>query len=273
MEITINKEDFERVLPVAACAHDEVFEKVAAYFSRSWDELCGRFFDDGDMTVFIEDDKICRDLKTYVILHSFLAVFRQMDLVLTPTGFGVVGNNELTPASKQRVDALLANVRWQLQDAESALLQHLIFIPDWGKSAAAKRNIRSLVYCQRVLCRLLRSDSRDPDFYNASLQAVGETDFIISELISAGQYDEILECVRTGKLEGRMLDASLAMLDVFKAHLQGNREFERQACRALIDCLDQYPESFAAYHSSRQYKAIHYEHEKNTSDSPAFFFG
>lgn len=268
----ISREDFERVLPVAASAYDEVFDKVSAHFERSESFILVKFFD-GEENRFLGDTKMMKLLKVCVILHAFLAVFRQLDLVLTPTGFGVVGNDTMTPASKQRVDALLSSVKWQMQDAESALLQHLTRVEGWGDTLAAKRNIVSLVYCQRILCQLMRVDTQDPNYYTDRLQAIQEVDDKLVNLISWEQYEEMLDHVRKGTLKGEMLEAYAIALKAFGFHILANRDRERQAYRSLIDYLDNHEEQFKTYHNSREYKALHNEREQNTSDSPAYIFG
>lgn len=268
----ISREDFERVLPVAASAYDEVFGKVSAQFERSEGFVLQKFFDSEDSEM-AKGEKTVQLLKVCVILHAFLAVFRQLDLVLTPTGFGVVGNDTMTPASKQRVDSLLASIQWQMQDAESALLQHLVHVEGWGDTLAAKRNIVSLIYCQRVLCQLMRQDTRDPNYWRDSQQAISEVDDKITSLISCEEYEMMLDYVRKGTLNGEKLEASAIMLKAYGFHIMGNKERERQAYRSLINFLDAHEEAFHYYRTSHEYAAIHYEHEKNTSDSPAFFFG
>lgn len=268
----ISREDFERVLPVAASAYDEVFGKVSAQFERSEGFVLQKFFDSEDSEM-AKGEKTVQLLKVCVILHAFLAVFRQLDLVLTPTGFGVVGNDTMTPASKQRVDSLLASIQWQMQDAESALLQHLVRVEGWGGTLAAKQNIVSLIYCQRVLCQLMRKDTRDPNYWNDCMQAIEEVDSKISTLISFEQYEDMLDHVRKDTLKGNMLQAYNIMLKAYGFHILENKQREHQAYRSLIDFLDANEETFHYYRASREYAALHYEHEKNTPDSPAFFFG
>ncbi|MBO4963679.1 MAG: hypothetical protein J6C65_01915 [Prevotella sp.] len=268
----ISREEFEHVLPVATSAYDEVFDKVSSHFERSESFVLVKFFD-GEDSKFLDNEKTVKLLKVCIILHAFLSVFRQLDLVLTPTGFGVVGNDQLTPASKQRVDALVSSVLWQMQDAESALLQHLVHVEGWGGTLAAKQNIVSLVYCQRVLCQLMRKDTHDPNYWTDCLQAIREVDDKIVALISAGQYEAMLDHVRKGTLKGEMLEAYAFALKAFGFHILANHDRERQAYRSLIDYLDTHPEAFHNYHSSREYAVIHYEHEQNTPNSPAFFFG
>ena len=116
MEITITKSDFEQALPVGAAANDSVYESVKPAIGRqlafSNDALLGV----AGMTYIEErgeDSTLMKWYKQLVCLSAFLNVLRQLDLVLTPTGFGVVSNDNLAPASKQRVDALEGQLRTQ----------------------------------------------------------------------------------------------------------------------------------------------------------------
>lgn len=116
MEITITKSDFEQALPAGAAANDSVYESVKPSIERqlsfSKDVLLGvagmqRMEDLG------EGSSLVNWFKQLVCLSAFLSMLRQLDLVLTPTGFGVVSNDNLAPASKQRVDALEGQLRTQ----------------------------------------------------------------------------------------------------------------------------------------------------------------
>lgn len=107
--ITIYKEDFERALPVGVSAHDEVFESVMPAIDSTLDRYCSNMLGEAGIKLVTEtdDDSALKFyFKKLVCIDAFLSVLRQLDLVLTPTGFGIVSNDNVSPASKQRVDAL-----------------------------------------------------------------------------------------------------------------------------------------------------------------------
>ena len=109
MEITITKSDFEQALPVGAAANDSVYESVKPVLGRQLAFSNAVLLGVAGMAYLEEkgeDSPLLRWYKQLVCLSAFLSVLRQLDLVLTPTGFGVVSNDNLAPASKQRVDAL-----------------------------------------------------------------------------------------------------------------------------------------------------------------------
>ena len=125
MEIT--KSEFEAILSVATSSHVEVYEKVEPHFTASYDECKADVLGDvGTSAAEGENnEKLTVVVKQWVAIHAFLAVFRQLDLVLTPTGFGVVSSNQMAPASKQRVDALIGHLRDSALRAHGELLFRL----------------------------------------------------------------------------------------------------------------------------------------------------
>ena len=69
----------------------------------------------------------CKVLAT----DAFLRAVPSLDLVLTPNGFGVVSNNTIAPASKDRVDRLLTSLENSRDFAIDQLLHELLANPDW----------------------------------------------------------------------------------------------------------------------------------------------
>ena len=69
-------------------------------------------------------------LARVVVNHALLAAIPTLDLVLTPNGFGIVSNQNVAPASKERVDRLLDSLE---RDRDSAIDQLLRRLPQASK--------------------------------------------------------------------------------------------------------------------------------------------
>ena len=113
----ISQSDFQLVLPVGVSAHDEVYESVAPAIDTAINNYSTMLLGDAGMRLIESADgstPVEQYFKQLVSINAFLSVFRQLDLVLTPTGFGIVSNETLSPASKQRVDALEGQLRTAL---------------------------------------------------------------------------------------------------------------------------------------------------------------
>ena len=154
MEIT--KSEFEAILSVATSSHVEVYEKVEPHFAASYDECKADVLGDvGTSAAEGENnEKLTVAVKRWVAIHAFLAVFRQLDLVLTPTGFGVVSSNQMAPASKQRVDALIGHLRDSILIARGQLLAELCHVSRWGTTTQALENIDNLFFDFRMLQKM-----------------------------------------------------------------------------------------------------------------------
>ena len=79
-----------------------------------------------------------------VCLRTYQEQIPQLDLVLTPTGFGVVSNQNLAPASADRVKNLLQQVTNSAEDAYDRCLELLVGT-DWADTAQARINIPNLI--------------------------------------------------------------------------------------------------------------------------------
>lgn len=73
-----------------------------------------------------EDAKLLKLCKRIISQQAFLASIPELDLVLTDSGFAVVSNDQMTMASKDRVQALTISLRQKLDEGKDALILHLL---------------------------------------------------------------------------------------------------------------------------------------------------
>ena len=109
--INISKEEFEAAMPAMAYPTDEVFEKVSPQFSDVYDSMSEDFLGDAGVSEVDGNTQIRHALVCVISLAGVLRIFRSLDLVITPTGFGVVSNQNVAPASSARVNALEADLQ------------------------------------------------------------------------------------------------------------------------------------------------------------------
>ena len=109
MEIT--KEDFENAILVATSSQSEVFDSVEPHFVEVYERLQQQFLGYAGEAALESNERLTSAVIRAVCLGAFLEVVRHLDLVLTPTGFGVVANSEVSPASAARVEALVEQCR------------------------------------------------------------------------------------------------------------------------------------------------------------------
>ena len=120
-----------------------LFDKLSADLQLAENWLSVHFLDTSLLTRIAEEEGaetagyLCRRI---VVADALLRAVPSLDLVLTPNGFGIVSNQNVAPASKDRVDRLLSN----LELVRNRSLQQLLYLlpkaatSEWLQSEAGK---------------------------------------------------------------------------------------------------------------------------------------
>ena len=277
MEITITKSDFEQALPVGAAANDSVYESVKPAIERqlsfSKDVLLGvagmqRMEDLG------EGSSLVNWFKQLVCLSAFLSVLRQLDLVLTPTGFGVVSNDNLAPASKQRVDALEGALRTQYWKTLAMTLNGLRS-ENWGATAQARHFINHL-YDEYTYFFETHRNATYTDWNNYQT-TIEDAEEVLRTKMGDRQMDDILDAFRradANRLEPyrEVISCIIRLTDMWA--VKGTATLKQPVYRRLMRILDSEDnlEYFKLYRESASYIANHHDTFKNTKDSAGYVF-
>lgn len=273
MEPTITKTDFETVVSVATSAHVEVYEKVEPHFADSYDECKASVLGDAG-TEAVEAGQnagLTRAVKQWVALQAFLSVFRQLDLVLTPTGFGVVSTQQMAPASKQRVDALIGHLRDSVLRAHGQLLAELCKVEGWGASEQAKENIDNLFFDFRMLQKMQGPAASHLD-WQAAQRLIGEADEALRLKLSSQYMDNLLDHVRCGAVTADDTPVIFLCRQITSLWITGDQEAVKLKMRRLLNMLDADLDKYSIY-AEHGYQTNHHETFQNTQDAPAYVFG
>lgn len=273
MKIQISKDDFEQSILVATSSHSEVFESVEPHFEESYLRLSRQILGEVGEEALETSDELREAVIKTVCLDAFLSVVRHLDLVLTPTGFGVVANNEVSPASSSRVEALIEQCRIALIVAQDTVMALLTDVPGWGSTLQAKQGIQTVLWSMDGYCYLTRQTSMTSKDWMSKLAAMQEADATLRKLVSDEQMDDIM-CLVRGVREGNefegsvrlMLQRSLIMLanDMLSA-------YSNERAR-LLRYLDAHLDKFPLYADSSAYKANNFKEFNNEKSKPAFVF-
>lgn len=271
MEIT--KTEFEEIISVATSAHIEVYDKVQPHFAAAYDDCKASVL--GDVGASAAEDgqhkRLTLAVKDWVCLQAFLAVFQQLDLVLTPTGFGVVSTQQMAPASKQRVDALIGHLRDSVLIAHGRLLNRLCKVSGWGATEQAKENIDTLFYDFHMLQKLTGPAASHLD-WQAAQRLIGEADEHLRLKISNQYMDALLDHVRCDTVTVDDTPVIFQCRHIINLWIAGDQEAVRLKMRRLLNTLDADLEIYSIY-AEFGYPVNHHENFKNTQDAPAYIFG
>lgn len=274
---TISKSDFERALPIGTSAQNNVYEMVLPEVESQFDLLNEQILGSAGCDMFdeaAEDSVLRRNYIRMVVVTAFLSVMRQLDLVLTPTGFGVVANDNVSPASKQRVDALESQLRNTLFVSQ-ALVFNELRSKSWGDTSQAVSNIQTLYDEYEYLRR--KGTSVDAGEWVKIQQPLRDADIFLRKKVSDEQMDAFMKLYRENDKDG---------LDIRSVVIMHIKNFYSEWCfvspghatgyllRKIISSMEKPSEVeyYKEYLSSDAYKTNHHENFSNTKESSAFMF-
>ena len=275
MEIIIERTDFERAVPAFRSPTPEVWNKVQRYVAgctANWQALITT-----DATL---PDHVAASLVTAICLRAAYDAVPQMDLVLTPTGFGIVSNQNTAPASRERVDALRLQLRRDACQLEDGVLSYLAA---HNLMTMLRSRAGSLLWTP-TLCTLygirtpegrevLREefDAMATALHAASARVV---DVISPELYAAlvkRQYaaDAALTPDTTPAAYGAALLMARQLMAAHVMHGPGIADHTRH----LINYIEAHADQLYEYRLSPTYQARHTTQYENKQTDPSFFFG
>lgn len=273
MKIQISKDDFEQSILAATSSHSEVFESVEKHFEESYQRLSRQILGEVGVEALETSGELREAVIKVVCLDAFLSVVRHLDLVLTPTGFGVVANNEVSPASSSRVEALIEQCRVALLLAQDTVMSHLIDVPGWGSTLQAQQSILTVVWSMEGYCYLTRQTSMTSRDWISKLAAMQEADATLRKLVSDEQMDDIM-CLVRGVRDGNEFEGSVRLMLSRCLIMLANdmlSAYSNERAR-LLRYFDAHLDEFPLYANSSAYKANHFTEFKNEKSKPAFVF-
>lgn len=277
MDIQITKEVFEMAVPAFKSPTPPTFEKMKPFLEDA--EYC-------IVSLLSGFEPNTEELQSRVEhLICTLAAYKaipELDLILTPTGFGVVNNQNQAPASQARVAALTESLRRRTSDATDLLLFDLKKEPLWNETQRAKRIFTSLLWCPTVVRRYgikLKEAAANKEVYAEEFEGLAheielaETD--VKMMMGADLYYTLCQKERKSELSAAY-EILAERTRVFMAAVIMNGSYPRSytmAHRDLERTLDQFRDQLPEYVNSSEYRAKKTERYENKKSDPTFFFG
>ena len=146
----------------------------------------------------VDNNQLLHFSRMAVVAEAMLHAVPQLDLVLTPNGFGIVSNSNIAPASKERVERLLLSLEKMRDDTLSVLLPLLAQEAAWATSDPCAY-FSSTLYPWLDLPRKLGST----DHLWQSFQTLHEKQVAIEERLTHDFFSpELLATLRQAELLG-----------------------------------------------------------------------
>ncbi len=259
MDITVDQ--FKAAVSVPMTDAAETFEKCQECLAST--EREARFMlQAGDSTW---SESISDHIRSAVCMEALNRTLPKIDLIQTPTGFGVVNNNTLSPASKERIERL----RTELHEgwfAELAFAQaELLEVEDYVTTT------RRISFLDAPFVFQAWTRQSWAAYWNESVKRAAAT-LRLRTIIGSQQLDYLL-----ARSVGSQLNS---LSDIEKKAVMHCREWERHrlaadteeatALECLLTYLQEYIDSFPLYAESSYYRTRKEKYE-NKKDSGTFF--
>ena len=278
MDITF--EQFQHSCPASAMPDNSIFESISGYVDFARVEAVGiltlEIFDRLDTVEPSDPDydvlqQLSRDTVSYICSSAFWAAVPQLDLVLTSTGFGVVSNQNVAPASYSRVEALRTALRLNLLARLDSMISTLRSLEQWHDSAPCREYFRTLFWRSDQI-RIVAGPLATRDDLTSNMPRIANAELQVAQIISPEQLALLRRLEATDKATPIQSMAIQHCRSFVVACLCDPNAIELHR-RILLGFVESHPDEFAIYHSSQTYKANHFEPYRNEKDDSCFFFG
>lgn len=275
MEIIIERTDFERAVPAFRSPTPEVWNKVQRYVQGCTDSWQALITTDATLP-----DHVAASLATAICLRAAYDAVPQMDLVLTPTGFGIVSNQNTAPASRERVEALRLQLRHVACRLEDGVLSYLAA----HNLMTMRRSRADSLLWTPTLCTLygIRTpDGREVlrEEFEAMATALHAASARVADAISPELYaalvkrqyaaDADLTPDTTPAAYAEALTMARRLMAAHVMHGPGIADHTRH----IINFIEAHADHLDEYRLSPTYQARHAKLYENKQADPSFFFG
>ena len=221
-----------------------------------------------------DSDTTKQILQQVIINDAFARAIPNLDLILTPNGFGIVSNTNIAPASKDRVERLIDSILDNRDDNISQLLVELPKIEGWISTSQGEYFTATLFTTLSITRTLPKPDNYRTrwDYY----QLLHEKLVVIEKEI-ADKYvsPELISALRTEQFSLAATNLRKKIIPSLKAVellLLRNTEEYRKICHneltMIVDIIRKYPDDFPEWHSSptaQLYNPPIFENKKNAT--------
>ena len=280
-----SQKEFEKFVPSLRDGGEEIYKGIEPYLQPAYWRL------KNELKVELMNNKCAPYFRRAVYATAAYNALPTLDLVATPNGFGVVSNQNIAPASKERVAALRESLRQYKSDCKDQCLER--YYQEAQAGNIDQKELGSKDYIEIPPDTILRSGviysatvAREngitmPDgqpVYEEELHRLeyklAAANLKIRKLISGRQYKYEMGAGRFGEKLDLML-RRLAAMYVMQADRRAVKDYENE----ILDFMEE-PDNgtpaaqrYQYYHASVQRELrknpVRYENRK---EDPTYFF-
>lgn len=273
-----NDETLRRFVPqqvVHVKGEASLFDKIAHWLDTAEQWIFATFCPASVIDAILADKSLSALHATLaaVAAHRALAdATPSLDLVQTVNGFAVVSNQNLAPASRDRVDRLIAAHRSQCDTAISALIPLLAAVPEWRDTPPCDF-FRATLFTTPAHIRPLASGVATWERYEELHPAIAAAEnrlaaeYISPELMQRLR-DEALGLSPLSTLDSRLCEA----LKGHVADIIQDSPLRDTALRDIVDYIRRHPDTFPEWLRSDTARLFSPPVFRNAKEAKGYWF-
>lgn len=273
-----NDETLRRYIPnqvVAVKGETSLFDRIAHWLDTAEQWLSDNITSSATLNriaSYSEEHPLLRSCRAAVAHQALADAIPSLDLVQTVNGFAVVSNQNLAPASRDRVDRLIAAHRSQRDTAINALIPLLPEAHAWRDTPQCGF-FRSTLFPTPAHIRPLASGTATWERYEELHPAIAAAeDRLAAEYISPELMQRLRE-ETLGLSPLSTLDARLCeTLRSHVADLVNGKPLRDTALRDIVDYIRRHPDTFPEWHRSDTVRLFSPPVFRNSKQSHGYWF-
>ena len=271
-----------RYLPNAfATARGETpfFDRLLPWLETAERWLFSQFVGDDFLPTLLaldEDDPLRITATLVVVNEAFMRAVPSLDLVLTPNGFGIVSNQNVAPASRDRVARLVASLEANRDNCIEQLVRYLHANGEWV-TGSARRWFAATLFPNIDLANLCGfTEHRWANYLGLRSKAINVEQRIAEEFISPEQLAvfrrevmSLFDDMTLTVMQHARVTEQLRQIVVNV--LQGNL-LNTQSLRDIVDYMRKHEHQFPEFRQSATYKLFEPPVFENQKTASGYFF-
>lgn len=213
----------------AVAGETSLYDKIQFHLQQSEAWLTNTFLSTDTLSrikTYSDTTPLLHHCRMALAADAMLHAVPQLDLILTPNGFGIVSNSNIAPASKERIERLLASLEKLRDDALAVILTMLPEAHHWTASQQYDYFAATMFPTLDIVTSLGYSDHIWQRYQDIHTQLVGieqrlESDFFSHELMTAlrtanilSRWDDTLDTAQYKRIYHRIAAIEFSVLRI-----------------------------------------------------------
>ena len=274
MVLEITKTDFEKAVPAAQEPSGSIFEvmedainnEVANIENQVLGSVGAQAVEAGTDTILVQT------VKRLACVRAFMSEMRSLDLVLTPTGFGVVSTNDTAPASKMRVDALDGQLRRNERLLLGTLLDRLFRVSGWYQQPQRQWHVPTLFFCIQQLEQFAGINHPKPEDWDSAVPIILAADAYLRKHLGNAYMDELIAQLTGHSVSSQNILIVMLCQQYIGACVAQNNALKQETYMRMINRLEADLSLYPTYADGEGYRLNHFKPYENHAEDSAFHF-